>query len=286
MTASIIFYLVLGIQLWLISHYYAKRVLVNMKYVTDNYSEEEYPKLYPKTKHRYLLTQQAFKRSNQGILLLGIAALMLLIYGYISESYQPANVTAAIIFMIQLIPFALLELSEHKYFNAMRKNVQSPVRSSSMTRRTVSTFASVKLQLSALILIIMAIVIDIAVNANQAPLIFSMNEQAFHRSLLLIVSNVFLLALVLSNVYGKKLDPFQADSDRFSQLKLTIQTLFYCSICLSLFFLLKSLIIVLDAEGIEALATAIYTVIIAYVSVGHRVRCVNLTELNFDVYKA
>lgn len=286
MIADIVFYAVVLLQLWLISHHYAKHVLVNMQFVTDNHSEEEYPKLYPKTKAHYLKGQRRFKYLNMGIFALGLAAILLLIYGNITEGYRPPNIAAAIIFIVQLIPFALMELSEYSYFNEMRKQVHKPVRTTSMTRRSLSTFTSMVLPLTALALLVIAIAADVIAYAQEQPFIFGVNEDAFYRSITIVVANVFLLILILCNVYGKKVDPFQADGDRFMQVKLTVQTLFYCSICMSLFFTIKSLLFALNAEGIEASTTAIYSIIIAYVSVGHRVRCVNLTKLNFDVYKA
>jgi len=286
MIISILFYTALILQLWLVSIHYANRILVQMKFVTDNYSETEYPKLYPKSKAHFIKTYQWFKNINSATLLLSLSAIALLIYGKITENYQPPNVVAAIIFMVQLIPFALLELSEYSYFSAIRKQSKNAVRTSTLTRRSISTFVPTKIPVAALTLLVTAIGFDIFAYANEAPTYLGLNEQALYRALTLIICNLLLLTLILCNVYGKKLDPFQENNDRFTQVSLTISTLFYCSICLSLFFILKSLLYTMNIQGIEASVTAIYTIIIAYVSVGQRVRCMNFSNVNFDIYKA
>lgn len=285
MLANILFYTLIALQLWLISHYYAKRLLTIMGNISDNYTEEEYPKLYPKTKQSYLLTQQRFKRANQIILALGVTALFIFIWKEITQGYQPPSV-AALIFMVQLMPFFMLELSEYSYFNAVRKQNHQPVRTTSLSRRSLSDYVSVKQQWGAILLLVIAIALDLLLHLKEPPLSFGVNHNALVRSGTLILSNLVLLVLVLINVYGKKIDPFQNEKARLNQIRLTVQTLFYISISMTIFFLLKSLLVATEFTHFQAVITTIYMIIIAYVSVGHRVRCSQLNKINFDNYKA
>ncbi|NMP29948.1 hypothetical protein HII17_00115 [Thalassotalea sp. M1531] len=286
MIASIIFYVVVAVQLWLISHFYANRVTKNMQHVSDNYSEQEYPKLYPKSKSHYLRIQKLFKVANRTVLSLGILALSVLIYGDITEGYKPPNVAAAIIFMLQLAPFGLLELTEYNYFNEMRKQLHKPTRTSSLSRRSLTNYLTpIQLWLG-VILMVVAITSDLLVHQAEEPFLLGMNESALYRSITLVVCNLLMLGIALKNIFGKKPDPFQHDDDRQYQTQQTVVTLFYLCLCISFFFLLKSVLIGTGAEGFEAVATAIYSIVIAYVSVGHRVRCINLTKIDFNAYKA
>ena len=278
MLTSVIFYCVVGFQLWLVSHYYAKRAchgLTALQHTStplESNVEQQKPVDFAK-----FISQ--FKRANQVIFSLGLSSLALLLYWELEQNFQPPSMFAVVLFMVQLAPFALIDITEKRHFQWLKQVIHQPKRSGSIVKRTLLTFVPLKLMLVALACILLTIVFDLSVHANQQPLWQGFNEQALHRSITLIITNGLLFALVFKTIYSQKKDPQQAQANHLDRVKFTVQSLFYLSIAMSCYFTLQSLLVALAAEQWSAGATAIYAVVVAYASVGNRVRCMNNTTI-------
>ncbi|REL25840.1 hypothetical protein DXX93_04200 [Thalassotalea euphylliae] len=283
MLISILFYVVVAVQLWLVSHHYARmayRGLASLQasdqantYSENNQASNKHLSNTSLGEQALAKALQRFKLSNQLVLALGVLGLSTILYREWALGIQPPNMFAALLFMAQLLPFGLMELAEKRHYQLVRQHTHQPKRSGSMTKRTLSTFVPVPLQLSALLGIFLAVAFDLNIHAQQVPLWLGFNEQAMQRSLTLIVTNALLFALVLKTIYSPKKDPHQAQLQHLNSVQFTAQSLFYLSIAMSCYFTLKSILVATSAEHLSASATACYAVIVAYASVGYRVRC-------------
>ena len=293
MLISTLFYLVVAVQLWLVSHHYARLACRGLAALQANFQANAYSE-NKQISHKHgddkplsdvsvaeiNLAEQAltkallrFKRSNRLVFTLGVVGLSTILYREWALGIQPPNMFAVLLFMAQLLPFGLMELAEKRHFQLVRQHTHQPKRSGSMTKRTLSTFVPAPLQLSALLGIFLTVVFDLTLHAQQLPLWLGFNEQALQRSLTLIVTNALLLVLVLKTIYSPKKDPHQAQLQHLNSVKFTAQSLFYLSIAMSCYFTLKSILVATSAEYLTASATAFYAVVVAYASVGYRVRC-------------
>lgn len=279
MLTNILFYLCFLLQLWLISFFYARIVRERMQYVTTNFPPEQFPKLYVKPKESYLAGQQRFTLLNQVVLSIGLGVLIYLASREYSTGLAPFDVTAGLMFMLQMLPFALLEFAEYSYYKEMRKQHLGAIRTGSLTRRSIFQFVSANTVMFAAVLIALSIAVDVTA-------LLSVDRSPIGKVINTIVTNAFLFLLVWRLVYGKKADPNLSNEDHVRQVQLTVQTLFYISISVSVFFILKQCVDSFTNGNFNPLLTSAYSVFIGYVAIGTRIRCTKVESLNFDGYKA
>jgi hypothetical protein len=140
MPEDILFYVVFLSQILLISFYFPRRMLGQMRYVIKTYPPLTYPKLYPNPIEFYEQAQRNYRLANQLLLVAGLLLLALLIgYPHSGEWDGPIVLTC---FMFQFLPVLRLDLSSLKYFRLMRKANSRTTRRAQLQPRRLFDFVS------------------------------------------------------------------------------------------------------------------------------------------------
>lgn len=118
MLVDTLFYIVFFGQIVLISFVFPRKINRNIRYVLDNYSAKNYPKLYPLPYEHYEKQYKYFVLLCRGILLIGIILLGLFISGKFGRDMQTTIPLGY--FFVQYIPLMLIEILGNKQFKLMR----------------------------------------------------------------------------------------------------------------------------------------------------------------------
>ncbi|MBL1214306.1 MAG: hypothetical protein HND52_13185 [Ignavibacteriae bacterium] len=281
MFENILFYPIFLSQILLISYYFPKKILTRTKLVLQNYPPEQYPKLYVKPIKFYNSVLRSFKIANQIILAIGIAGIIGLGYLDMSHEGSIAEFIPLIYFMIQILPVFLMEVFGFAYFKMMRKADTRTTRKAELMPRKLTDFVS-------------PIAVGLAIFMFFACLLFfyllegfqyDLRNDTFIIFLTLGFSNLFFCVIIYWNIYGKKLDPYQAGKDRVRQIEITVKSLVYMSILASMFLILTKSINVFDLDYLETALMSVYLQIVIWLGLGSMLKNIRLENLDFDVYK-
>ena len=109
--------------------------------------------------------------------------------------------------------------------------------------------------------------------------------QMIPRFIAITLCNLLFVGLTLRNLYGKKLDPFQANKDRLRQIGFATRSMAKISIIASLFFMITAAVEVFNLEHFEVIFNSLYFQVIAFFGLGSTLQAMNLEEIDFEVYK-
>ena len=282
---NIVFYIVFLGQIFIISHYFPKKILARMEYVADVYPPSQYPRLYPKPAEYYTLGRWGFKLASRIIVGLGLLILYLIIFvvdhstfaddGYISEAWPVAYG------MIQFLPLVALEISEVGQFKLMRAARAETTRTAELQRRTLFSFVSPKLFGLALVSFFGAILVDLYAHDFNV----SWGHDTIERTLIFALFNLFLACVGAWHLYGKKLNPHQSADDRAAQTRTTLHSFIYVSMAMNIFWMTQAADDVFDIDYLDAIIMSVYFQVIVLLSLGTVLRNTKLADINFDVYK-
>jgi hypothetical protein len=280
-----IFYIAFLSQIFLLSYYFPNKLLARMRHVLASYPPAEYPRLYPKPVEHYKLAHLAFKYVCRFILLLGLFVLFAVVFlvdhgsfaddGFISEAWPAAYG------VIQFLPLMAMEFSEYSHFKQMRKANSASKRSAELRRRSVTDLVSPGLLGTTVALFAAAILFDLYVH----DFAVSWGHDTIQRALVMSVTNGLLLVVGAWNLYGRKLDPHQTAHDRSRRTAVTLKSLLYISMALSVFIAMTAADDMYDLDFIDALLMSVYFQAITLLSLGYTLRNIKLEQIDFDVYK-
>ena len=280
-----LFYIAFLSQILLLSYYFPNRLLERMQQVLTLYPPETYPKLYPKPIEYYKMGQLTFKYVNRFVLLLGLAVLFAIMFwvdhstfaddGFISEAWPAA------FGMIQYLPLLAVEISEFSNFKQMREANAASRRTADLKRRSLGDVVSPALIATALLLLAGAIIVDLFAHE------FALNWEngSLGRAITLIVSNGVIASIGWWNLYGRKLDPHQSSEDRYQRVSVTIKSLLYVSMAMSVFIAVTAIDDLYKLDYLDAVLMSVYFQAIALMSLGIPLNDLKLEEIDFDVYK-
>ena len=278
---KILFYLVFLSQILLISFYFPRRILSQMKHVFDNYPPSDYPRLYPKPIEYYGKRRRHYRVMNSLILLVGLLILAGLAaypasvkWGDRSDFYSYSSI-AFLYFFLQFIPTLFLDISSLKCFKLMRYANSS--RKAELKPRRLFDFVSPG-------------VLGMAVAIYLAFWIFIIYVRTFEfdwfggfgNILGATVMNAFFALAVFWQIYGKKRDPHQAGEDRKRQISILIHICVFVSIAATVFVAISVTLSALDLRNFQPVAQSMYFQIIAAICL-QAYRMDSIT--NFEVYK-
>ena len=126
-----------------------------------------------------------------------------------------------------------------------------------------------------------AIVVDLYVHDFEV----SLGHDTMQRTITLIVTNGFLVALGAWLIYGRKLNPHQSVEDRARHVRGALTSFAYCSMVMSTFFAINAIDDVFDMDFLDAAIMSLYFQIIVALSLGYLLRSQCIEDMNFDVYK-
>jgi len=281
MSVNILFYIIFIGQIFLISYYFPKKITLRVSEILQRFPPSDYPKLYPQSVDKVLKGQVVFKLLNQVILVVGLA--LLFAYGLSSTDYgeNQKHAEGMPIFygMLQFFPYMLMEIAGFKQFKLMKNNDQRKSRTADLQPRRLFDFVSPLLLISAVLIGIGYFIFDLYIHN------FTMDTEMIPRFVAIVLCNSLFVGLTLRNLYGKKLDPFQANKDRLRQIAFATNSMVKISIIASLFFMITSATEVFDLEHFEVIFNSLYFQVIAFFGLGSTLQAMNLDEIDFEVYK-
>lgn len=281
MPDNILFYLVFLSQIILLSFYFPKKILSRMRYVVETYPPSEYPKLYPVSIEKVKKGQRTFRNMNLLVLLIGfILVLIGALSGY-SPNDNEDGIFLTIYFFAQFSPLILAEISGFKYFKLMREANSRTTRKAELRPRRLFDFISPALFGTAIFMYFAFIVLVLYINQFQ----FYWGSKAFMNIIILTAGNLLFAGIITWNLYGKKLDPYQAYKDRMRQIGLTVKSLVLISIAATMFL---AIVVVFDKFSLDNLmptVMSLYFQLLAVISYQSTVPVLQIDNTNFEVYK-
>ena len=280
-----LFYIAFLSQIFLLSYYFPNKLLARMRNVLSTYPPETYPKLYPRPIEHYKMAHLAYKYVSRFILLLGLFVLFAVVFlvdhstfaddGFISEMWPAAYG------MIQFLPLMAVEFSEFSHFKQMRKASSKSKRTADLRRRGLTDLVSPPLLGMAFLLFAGAILFDLYVH----DFAVAWGHDTIQRALVMAVTNGLLAIVGAWTLYGRKLDPHQSAEDRIQRISVSLKSLIYVSMALSVFIAITAADDVYNVDAVDALIMSVYFQSIALFSLGYTLRNLKLDEIDFDVYK-
>ena len=281
MPDNILFYFVFISQIFFISYYYPREILNRSNFVINKYPPNEYPRLYIKSLDIYKRNQRSFKIVNHSIMVIGILLLFTFgIWDYLSEGYID-QIFILIYFMVQVLPLMILEYSGFAYFKLMRKADIRTTRRAELNPRRLFNFISPAILGFAVFLIIACIFIFYLIHQFQ----FHPSNDTFVISITLILSNLLYAGIIYWNIYGKKINPYQATKDRINQIGVTVKSLVFMSIAASLFLITNGIVENYNLEYLESALMSIYLQLIIFIGLGTILRNLRVENIDFEVYR-
>jgi hypothetical protein len=284
MIVNILFLLLFISQIWLLSYYLPGKIIGRIKLVIYTYPPQDYPKLYPKSLDAMTLGLSIYKGLNVAILFVGIALLVLQGIEF-STWKEQSNVWEGMPLMygmLQCLPFLLLEIWGYKQFKLMRQSDHRKVRTAVLQARGLFDFISPLVLVLTLLLFLASIVI----NLYLPDFAFHLNADVMVIVGAILLANGVIAASIYYSVYGKKQDPYQADQDRFKQIKVVTRSGVSVSLMVSVYLIGKVLSDTYQMESVEIILNSIYFQVLALLSIGAQLNTLKLEDTNFDVYKA
>lgn len=268
-------------QILVISLYFPRKFLDRINYVIKTYPQADYPKLYPKPPENFVLKRHNLQIFNYCILAIGITVLAIdLIFDQFNN--KQLMLISTLYFFLQMSPFAIMEFSSFSYSKLMRKSDSRTTRKASLRPRQLTDFVSIKL----LSLAIFMLVIYIAFDLYLYHFYIGRQDHTIQSILIFLAGNILFVGIAVWNMYGKKLNPYQAHKDRMSQVKVTLSSLVYLSIATSIFNILIAAIDQFELRDILPYFTTSFLVIIGFMSLSCTLKAVPIENIDFDVYKA
>ncbi len=281
MIDTILTYIALAGQLYVLSYYYPKLLADRMSYVIDNHPASEFPKLYPfkngEEKAKEGLVQ--FKFITTLILIIGILLLLDSIAFQFSFGDSAATALVAGFALIQIAPFIWIEISELKQYSMMRAKIKTSKRTADLKPRKYFDYASPVTFSIAVLLLITYLIFNFYRNG------FSLVGDGMITFGALLIMHIFFAFLVYWVMRGQKINPHLSAEDRDRHITGTVKNTLYVSIIASLFLLVFGLIQHYDLDHYEAMSISIYWQLIAHLGIGTMLRENKLEDLNFDVYR-
>jgi hypothetical protein len=252
-----------------------------MRFVTDNYPPQTYPKLYSGSFDKIQKGQARYRLLNNIIMTIGLG--MLLLYALFAGEYDPQHSRLEALplgfGMLQFIPLALLEISGFKQLRLMRENDSRTARQADLSPRHLFNFVSPWLLALAVILFIAYILF--VLYANQ----WAWGFDEVVTIVALSLSNGLFVGLGTWKLYGRKLNPYQDNQDREKEIKLSLQSMAAVSIIISLFLIVTIAAKTYDLDQFEIVLNSLYWQLIGVFGIGAMLRSIKIEDIKFDMYK-
>jgi hypothetical protein len=276
MQEQTLFYLVFFGQIMLISFYLPRKMLKRTRFLLETYPPSAYPALYPEPLTYYHKAQLFYRNFSAFILLVGLLLLAIFI-GYSGSADWDAGNIAFVYFMLQFFPLAFVELKSFQHYKLMRQADKRTTRQADLKPRRLFDFVSPLLVGTAVLVYIAFIGLILYIDQFDFPWF-----GGYGNIIGITASNLFFAAIIAWNLYGRKLDPYQAYEDRKRQIGLVVGQMVFISIAATLFIAITIILASLELRDYQPMAQSLYFQLIAVVVL----RSLRLDKINFEVYKA
>jgi hypothetical protein len=244
-----------------------------MTYVFSTYPPETHPKLYPKPIAHYDRARRTYRIMNLVVVAAGLALLAVLL-GY-QRSGRWDHVIAMWFFLAQMVPVMVLDVSALRATRLMR--TLSTTRKAGLQPRRVSDFISPALVGLAVGTYLAFVALVVYVRLFNFPWFAGYLNVVF-----VTIGNLFLAAVAVRQIYGRKLNPHQAMEDRLKVIATVAHMCVFASITATLFVGLNIALAAFDQRALQPAAQSVFFQLVALISF----RIYLVPDSNFDVYKA
>jgi len=279
---TILIFIVILSQIWLLSYLYPSVVTRRIDYVLTHYPKSEYPKLYPVSVDTIKLIKNGYLLLNY--LCIAIGLWLVFNFGVLpddpTENLNILDDIPLLYGLLQYIPVILLEVVCFKQLKMMRELYKKNNRKAQLHPRKLSDYIHPGYLVLTAITYLGFIFLELMLND------FLFWSDAGIKIATVTLVNVLFIGLAAQNIYGKKRDPFQHNADRFKQTKFTIQTFVFISIFVTIFLVAHSWVNANNHQYAEVLINSLYFQCIALFSINALLGRFKIEELDFNVYKA
>ncbi|MFC1556210.1 hypothetical protein ACFL67_03920 [candidate division KSB1 bacterium] len=249
-------------------------MLSKIKYVFETYPPSTYPKLYPKPIEYYENARHNYRNLNLLILLAGLLLLAVLLVYPRSGEWDRAIVTWY--FMAQFFPILLVEIKSFKYYKLMRLTDSRTTRRAELKPRRLFDFISPRI-FGLAVLVYFAFIVFIHYFRQLGIPWFA----GYWNIVGITAINLFFAGIIIWNMYGKRLDPYQVYEDRRRQIELIVHQMVFTSIAATIFVTIEIALSGLDMRNLQPAVTSLYFQLIAAIGL----RTLRIDKINFEVYK-
>ena len=279
---TLLFYAVFIGQIYFLSYYFPRKVRDRMKQVMECYPPRDYPKLYPKPLEYYAKFHRNYELMNQVLLLGGIILMFVMAYWGTLSGREISEVIPWAYFMLQMGPLMWVEFSEFSCFKKMRQADLRTKKTANLQPRRLFDVISPLLFSVVVLFFLTGVFFSLYINNFD----YQWGGKAFLNIAIITSGNLFFAGIIYWNLYGKKLDPYQTSEDRIRLIKITVKSLAFVSIGVSIFMMASQAINVFELDILEPVSMSIYLQLLAFASIGARLQALPVEDFNFDVYKA
>jgi len=281
-----VFYAVFFGQIFLLSIYFPGKLIKRARYVLKHFPQAEYPKLYPDyyegfmgEAHRQL---GVYKGVNTAIAIFGLMILTaMLVKGYEPSFKGGDEIFVMMYFVLQAIPLFYAELKEFKQFRLMRSTYAAKVRRAELAPRRLFDFISPVYVVLAVVMYGLWLAFYLSARGFDDPQV----EEVYATLILITGMNVAYAGWIARVMYGKKIDPYKAQTDQLKQIGVTVKTFVFSSIGISVFLMLMQAADQYNFEVFDPPLASLYIQFCMVFSLGIAMKIQSLDDIDFDVYR-
>lgn len=274
MPDNLIFSLAFLSQVVLVSAWLPIRLYKRARHVLTTYPPQDYPRLYPKGVVAYERSLVHFIYLNIAIFLVGMFFWVIFNLDATNDDY--AGVSWAI-FMLQSVPFLLLEIFTFRTWRMMRESDTRTTRKAGLRRRRMLDVIS-PLQIGVVTVVFIAFCLFVSyINQFDYPWF-----GGYLNVLLVGLGNALLAALVAWNLYGRKRDPYMEENDRLNRIRLLVRQFVLVSIAVTVYAMVTITLQAFELREYKQLAMTLYVQLLA---VGCYFTLFQDRKMNFEVYR-
>ena len=265
-------------QVLFASWYMPRMILSQTKNILEKYPASQYPKLYPVSSDVYLLKMEGFKRFNYFNIAVG---LFIVLFGTIYQSEEMLNIDSSAVllgfFLLQYLPFFLMEMSGFKYLKLMRIANENSTRKANLTPRYF--LRDIPKTYKIIFLVSHLLFISTVEYFIRNP--FD-GFGGYENLLVLLFIDLFMLSLYAWNVYGKRKDPHLSNADRAHHNQKIARTVVLTIALVVLFTMLQLIMSATETRHHFDSLLCVYFLILTAISLGSY----RIDNVNFEVYRA
>jgi len=212
---------------------------------------------------------------NVFILLSGLLLMAVLLSDSLSGEWDLSNIVFTF-FMIQSAPMILMEVWSFKHYKLMRRVDSRTTRKAELHSRRLFEFISPTIIGIAVFVYFAFIALILYIRQFEFPWF-----GGYWNIVGVTASNLIFAGIIFWNLYGKKIDPYQAYEDRKKQIELIVNQMVFMSIATTTFIAIEVVLASLDLRTLQPTVKSLYFQLLAVIGS----RTLRIDNLNFDVYK-
>ncbi|MDA0789390.1 MAG: hypothetical protein O2780_08025 [Proteobacteria bacterium] len=262
-------------QILLVSVWLPAKVLAHARTILELCPPDQFPRLYPKPVAVYERSLVHFTWLNGVICLIGLSFWVIFNFDATNDDY--AGIAWGI-FMLQSVPFILLEVFTFRTWKLMRDADDRTRRSASLTPRRLTDVMS-PLQMSVVAASFVAF----------SALVLTIDQFNFpwFGGLLNIVimggGYVTLWGIVMWNLHGRSRDPYMQEQDHINRVRRLVRQFLLVCVALAAYGMVTITLQALELHEYKQLAMSLYCQLLA---LGSFYTFYRAEDINYEVYRS